>query len=211
MGCGYPGLRLAPLLRQHPAPGDHLQGPGALTLTSRVQVPSLLLLGAGLGLLLAPAPASQMVAAVARHCGISGRQQQLVAELVTTTVVRELGEQLGCSCNAAGAAGVYTAVCRRGGGGGLGVRGAARGAGLHRGLQTQQALPRPGEGSHWPWSHCTQTTALVPRHPAPALEPGDRPPPHLPRHQRQDVPRHRRGDCSPVEPQLLQVRGCPLW
>ena len=108
MGCGYPGLRLAPLLRQHPAPGDHLQGPGALTLTSRVQVPSLLLLGAGLGLLLAPAPASQMVAAVSRHCGISGRQQQLVAELVTTTVVRELGEQLGCSCNAAG---VYTAMC----------------------------------------------------------------------------------------------------
>ena len=97
MGCGYPGLRLAPLLRQHPAPGDHLQGPGALTLTSRVQVPSLLLLGAGLGLLLAPAPASQIVAAVSRHCGISGRQQQLVAELVTTTVVRELGEQLWCS------------------------------------------------------------------------------------------------------------------
>ena len=57
----------------------------------------------------------------------------------------------------------------------------------------------------------THTTALVPRHPAPALEPGDRPPPHLPRHQRQDVPRHRRGDCSPVEPQLLQVGGCPLW
>ena len=158
MGCGYPGLRLAPLLRQHPAPGDHLQGPGALTLTSRVQVPSLLLLGAGLGLLLAPAPASQMVAAVSHHCGISGRQQQLVAELVTTTVVRELGEQLGCSCNAAG---VYTAVCvcRRGGGGGLGVRGAARGAGLHRGLQTQQALPRPGEGSHWPWSHYCSYTA----------------------------------------------------
>ena len=111
MGCGYPGLRLAPLLRQHPAPGDHLQGPGALTLTSRVQVPSLLLLGAGLGLLLAPAPASQMVAAVSRHCGISGRQQQLVAELVTTTVVRELGEQLGCSCNAAGSWCLYSCVC----------------------------------------------------------------------------------------------------
>ena len=110
---------------------------------------------------------------------------------------------------------IQLCVCRRGGGGGLGVRGAARGTGVHRGLQTQQALPRPGEGSHWPWSHwpwshCSHTTALVPRHPAPALEPGDRPPPHLPRHQRQDVPRHRRGDCSPVEPQLLQVRGCPL-
>ena len=48
---------------------------------------------------------------------------------------------------------IQLCVCRRGGGGGLGVRGAARGAGLHRGLQTQQALPRPGEGSHWPWSH----------------------------------------------------------
>ena len=96
MGCGHPGLRLAALHRQHRDPGDHLQGPGApLTLTSYIQVPSLLLLGAGLGLLLAPAPASQMVAAVSRHCGISGRQQQLmVAELVTTTVVRELGEHL---------------------------------------------------------------------------------------------------------------------
>ena len=56
------------------------------------------------------------------------------------------------------------------------------------------------------YPHCA-----VPGHPAPALDPGDRPPPPLPRHQRQDVPRHRRGDCSPVEPQLLQVRGCPLW
>ena len=151
MGCGHPGLRLAALHRQHPDPGEHLQGPGApLPLTSYIQVPSLLLLGAGLGLLLAPAPASQLVAAVSRHCGISGRQQQLVAELVTTTVVRELGEQLGSSCNAAG---VYTAVCRRGGGGGLGVRGAARGAGVHRGLQTQQALPRPGEGAHTGHGH----------------------------------------------------------
>ena len=95
MGCGHPGLRLAALHRQHRDPGDHLQGPGVpLPLTSLVQVPSLLLLGAGLGLLLAPAPASQLVAAVSRHCGISGRQQQLVAELVTTTVVRELGEHL---------------------------------------------------------------------------------------------------------------------